>query len=148
MSRSIKQVLERKGSTFHWVIPEESVFSALAIMARFNTGCVLVMQADHLVGIFTERDYARKVVLKGLASREAAVGDLMTANPVTVDLDATVDEVMAIMTERRFRHMPVVHEGRVVGIVTIGDMVKAIVTEQQETIDQLESYIAGDFNNP
>lgn len=145
MTTSVRQILEQKGSTFHAVRPTDSVFDALSLMAQFDIGSVLVTQDDRLVGIFTERDYARKVVLKGLISRDVKVGDLMTANPQTVTLSHMVDEVMATMTEKRFRHLPVVEEGKVLGIVTIGDMVKSIVSQQQETIKHLESYIAGDL---
>ncbi|CAM5330329.1 CBS domain-containing protein [Thauera mechernichensis] len=145
MATSVRQILEQKGATFHAVRPTDSVFDALSLMAQFDVGSVLVIDNDRLVGIFTERDYARKVVLKGLMSRDVKVGDLMTANPHTVSLSHQVDEVMSIMTERRFRHLPVVEEGKVLGIVTIGDMVKSIVSHQKETIKHLESYIAGDL---
>lgn len=145
MTTSVKQILDQKGTVFHAVRPTDSVFDALSLMAQFDIGCVLVIDEDHLVGIFTERDYARKVVLKGLISRDVKVGDLMTSNPCTVTLSHTVDEVMHTMTENRFRHLPVVDHGKIVGIVTIGDMVKSIVNQQQATIRQLESYIAGDL---
>ncbi|HAF54690.1 MAG TPA: histidine kinase [Thauera sp.] len=145
MMTTVKQILEQKGSTFHAVRPTDSVFDALSLMAQFDIGCVLVTESDRLVGIFTERDYARKVVLKGLVSRDVKVGDLMTQAPYTVGLSGTADEVMATMTEKRFRHIPVVEGGRVLGIVTIGDMVKSIVSQQEKTIKQLESYIAGDL---
>lgn len=145
MATSVNQVLEQKGRTYHAVRPTDSVFDALALMAQFDIGCVLVTESDRLVGIFTERDYARKVVLKGLMSRDIKVGDLMTPNPCTVTPTYTVDAVMHTMTENRFRHLPVVEHGRIVGIVTIGDMVKSIVSLQQETIRHLESYIAGDL---
>ena len=145
MMTTVKQILEQKGSTFHAVRPTDSVFDALSLMAQFDIGCVLVTESDRLVGIFTERDYARKVVLKGLVSRDVKVGALMTQAPYTVGLSGTADEVMATMTEKRFRHIPVVEGGRVLGIVTIGDMVKSIVSQQEKTIKQLESYIAGDL---
>jgi CBS domain-containing protein len=106
---------------------------------------VLVTENDKLVGIFTERDYARKVVLKGLVSRDVKVGDLMTHKPFTVGLSGTADDVMATMTAKRFRHIPVVEGDKVLGIVTIGDMVKSIVSQHEKTIKQLESYIAGDL---
>ena len=145
MTTSIKQVLEQKGSTFHAVRPTDSVFDALSLMAQFDIGCVLVIEGDRLVGIFTERDYARKVVLKGLLSRDVRVGDLMTPNPSTVTPSHTVDTVMQTMTEKRFRHLPVVDQDKIVGIVTIGDMVKSVVSQQEATIKHLESYIAGDL---
>ncbi len=145
MVTSVKQVLEQKGSTFHAVRQTDSVFDALSLMAEFDIGCVLVTENDRLIGIFTERDYARKVVLKGIGSRDARVGDLMTANPCTVTPSNTIDEVMHTMTENRFRHLPVVQQGKIIGIVTIGDMVKSLVNQQQVTIKHLESYIAGDL---
>ena len=145
MMTTVKQILEQKGSAFHAVRPTDSVFDALSLMAQFDIGCVLVTESDKLVGIFTERDYARKVVLKGLGSRDVKVGDLMTHAPYTVGLSGTADDVMATMTTKRFRHIPVVEGGKVLGIVTIGDMVKSIVNQQEKTIKQLESYIAGDL---
>jgi len=145
MMTTVKQILEQKGSAFHAVRPTDSVFDALSLMAQFDIGCVLVTENDRLVGIFTERDYARKVVLKGLVSRDVKVGDLMTHAPYTVGLSGTADDLMATMTAKRFRHIPVVEDGKVLGIVTIGDMVKSIVSQQEKTIKQLESYIAGDL---
>ena len=145
MMTTVKQILEQKGSAFHAVRPTDSVFDALSLMAQFDIGCVLVTENDKLVGIFTERDYARKVVLKGLVSRDVKVGDLMTHAPYTVGLSGTADDVMATMTTKRFRHIPVVEGGKVLGIVTIGDMVKSIVNQHEKTIKQLESYIAGDL---
>ncbi|MDX5409911.1 MAG: CBS domain-containing protein [Thauera sp.] len=145
MMTTVKQILEQKGSAFHAVRPTDSVFDALSLMAQFDIGCVLVTENDKLVGIFTERDYARKVVLKGLVSRDVKVGDLMTHAPYTVGLSGTADDLMATMTAKRFRHIPVVEDGKVLGIVTIGDMVKSIVSQQEKTIKQLESYIAGDL---
>ena len=145
MMTTVKQILEQKGSAFHAVRPTDSVFDALSLMAQFDIGCVLVTESDKLVGIFTERDYARKVVLKGLGSRDVKVGDLMSHAPYTVGLSGTADDVMATMTTKRFRHIPVVEGGKVLGIVTIGDMVKSIVNQQEKTIKQLESYIAGDL---
>ena len=145
MMTTVKQILDQKGSAFHAVRPTDSVFDALSLMAQFDIGCVLVTESDKLVGIFTERDYARKVVLKGLGSRDVKVGDLMTHAPYTVGLSGTADDVMATMTTKRFRHIPVVEGGKVLGIVTIGDMVKSIVSQHEKTIKQLESYIAGDL---
>ena len=145
MMTTVKQILDQKGSAFHAVRPTDSVFDALSLMAQFDIGCVLVTESDKLVGIFTERDYARKVVLKGLGSRDVKVGDLMTHAPYTVGLSGTADDVMATMTTKPFRHIPVVEGGNVPGIVTIGDMVKSIVNQHEKTIKQLESYIAGDL---
>ncbi|ANQ86305.1 CBS domain-containing protein [Azoarcus olearius] len=145
MTVTVRQILEEKGSRTYSVRPDCSVFEALGVMAEFDIGSVIVVDNERLVGIFTERDYARKVVLKGLGSRDVSVSELMTPNPCTVTPTHTVDEVMAIMTENRFRHLPVVDHGRIVGMVTIGDMVKSVVSQQQATIRHLSSYIAGDI---
>lgn len=145
MTTTVKQILDQKGNKTISVRPEDTVFAALSLMAEFDIGSVIVTENDHLLGIFTERDYARKVVLKGLVSKDVRIGELMTPNPCTVSPSSTVDEVMRTMTENRFRHLPVVDHGRIVGIVTIGDMVKSIVSQQEATIRQLSSYISGDL---
>lgn len=145
MTTTVGQILAQKGNKAMAVLPESSVLDALLIMAEHDIGAVLVVEGERLVGIFTERDYARKVVLKGLVSRDVKIRELMTANPRTVTPSCTVDEVMQTMTENRFRHLPVVEEGKIAGIVTIGDMVKCIVSQQQATIEQLSNYIAGDL---
>lgn len=145
MTMTVRQILEQKGGGAYSVTPDVSVFDALAVMAKHDIGAVLVVQNDRLTGIFTERDYARKLVLKGLNSRDATVGELMTPNVCTVTPSHTVDEVMNIMTENRFRHLPVVERGKIVGIVTIGDVVKSIIVQQEMTINHLSNYIAGDI---
>lgn len=145
MTTSVRRILEQKGSRIYSVTSGVSVFDALAIMAERDIGGLLVIDDGHLTGIFTERDYARKVVLKGLVSRNVTVGELMTPNVCTVTPSHTVEEVMNIMTENRFRHLPVVDHGQLAGIVTIGDVVKSIVSQQQVTIQHLSSYIAGDL---
>ena len=143
MMTTVKQILEAKGGTFHAVRPTDSVFDALSLMAQFDIGCVLVTDGDKLVGIFTERDYARKVVLKGLASKDTKVGDLMTPNVLTVSPTHTIDDCMCIITNNHVRHLPVVDHGKVVGLISIGDAVKSVMEQQQATIDQLSGYIAG-----
>lgn len=145
MTTTVGQILAEKGNKAMSVAPDNSVFDALKVMAEFDIGAVLVTEGDQLVGIFTERDYARKVVLKGLVSRDVKVRELMTAHPFTVTPSNTVDEVMQTMTEKRFRHLPVIDDGKIVGIVTIGDMVKRIVSEHEATIQHLSNYIAGDL---
>ncbi|MCC4118337.1 CBS domain-containing protein [Aromatoleum toluclasticum] len=142
---TVRQILEQKGSTTHSVTPAVSVLDALAMMAKHDIGSVLVLENDRLVGIFTERDYARKLVLKGLNSREATVGDVMTPNVCTITPALAIDAVMNIMTENRFRHLPVVEHGNIVGIVTIGDVVKSIIDQQEKTISHLSNYIAGEL---
>lgn len=142
---SVKQVLDRKGYTTYSVAPEASVFDALGMMAQHDIGAVLVMDRGRLVGIFTERDYARKIVLKGLSSRHVKVGEMMTTNVQTVSPSDQITSVMNTMTNRRFRHLPVVDDGKVVGIITIGDVVKAVIEQQEVTIQHLSNYITGEI---
>jgi CBS domain-containing protein len=139
----VKDLLRNKGDQI-WSVPADAtVRDALQEMADKNIGAVLVMDRGHLAGIFSERDYARKVVLQGRRSDATLVGEVMTSQVVGVRLDDTVDECMAIMTEKRIRHLPVVAGGEVAGIVSIGDVVKSIISEQQFLIEQLELYITG-----
>ncbi len=142
---TVKQVLDKKGYKTFSVTPDASVFDALTLMAEHDIGGVLVIENDRLVGIFTERDYARKIVLKGLSSRSVKVGDLMTTNVQTIGPSDQITSVMATMTNKRFRHLPVLDEGRTIGIITIGDVVKAVIQEQEATIQHLANYIAGDI---
>lgn len=147
MSMSVKQVLEKKGSKVFSVGPDATVMEALTAMAEHDIGAVVVTEASRLVGIFTERDYARKVALRGKSSKDTNISELMTPNVCTITPSHTMDQVMNIMTENRFRHLPVVDHGQIVGIVTIGDVVKAVIAMQEATIAQLSSYIAGDIAN-
>ncbi|MEN9491719.1 MAG: hypothetical protein RJA63_2168 [Pseudomonadota bacterium] len=142
---TVGQILTRKSTQIYSVSPDHSVLDALKLMAGKDISAVLVIEGERLVGIFTERDYARKVILQGRNSRESRIGELMTQNLLTVSPTQTVEEIMAIMTENRFRHLPVVDHGQVIGIVTIGDTVKAMLDQQQQTIRQLSGYIAGDL---
>lgn len=146
MTTTVQQVLEQKGAVTHAVTPDATVIEALALMAERDIGAVLVLQGAQMVGIFTERDYARKVALKGLSSKDSRVKDLMTPNVCTITPSHTIDEVMSIMTQNRFRHLPVVDHGRICGIITIGDVVKSVIAEHEATIQQLSSYIAGDIS--
>ena len=143
MATTVQQILQKKGGTCHNVTPDTTVLDALKLMAERNISAVLVNEGARLVGIFTERDYARKVVLRGLASKDTRVGDLMTQNILTVSPSHTIDDCMAIMTKNHIRHLPVVAQGKLAGIVSIGDAVKSVMEQQQATIDQLSSYIAG-----
>ncbi len=145
ITATVKQVLEQKGNVTYSVTPDTSVFDALAMMALHDIGAVLVMDTGRLVGIFTERDYARKIVLKGLSSRNVKVGEMMTTNVQTITVSDQIAEVMGTMTNKRFRHLPVLDDGKVVGIITIGDVVKAVIQEQETTIQHLANYIAGDI---
>jgi CBS domain-containing protein len=138
-----KDILKYKGHSVHAVRPDDTVLKALGVMAEEDIGAVLVMDGAELVGILTERDYARKVALAGRSSKDSPVRAIMTSELVWVAPHRTIDECMALMTERRVRHLPVVENRRVVGVVSIGDLVKATIDEQEFTINQLKSYIAG-----
>ena len=136
-------ILRFKGRTVRSVRPTDTVLAALGVMAEHDIGAVLVLEGEQLVGILTERDYARKVVLAGLSSKDAPVSAIMTADVICVAPQLSVDECMSLMTERRVRHLPVVDGRRVIGLISIGDLVKATIDEQEFTITQLKSYIAG-----
>jgi CBS domain-containing protein len=139
--RPIRQLLDAKSHEIFSVSPNASVFDALNILAETDVGALLVMDGDRMVGIFSERDYARRVVLQGKSSRETQVREVMTERIVCVQPNQTVEEAMAMMTEVRCRHLPVVEHGRVIGVVSIGDLVKEIISEQEFLIQQLETYI-------
>jgi len=145
ITTTVRQVLDKKGGTTYSVTPDTLVFDALKLMAQHDIGAVLVTEGSQLVGIFTERDYARKLALKGLSSKDVRVGDMMTGAVATVPATEKVTEVMGIMSRRRFRHLPVMDAGQLVGIITIGDVVKTVIDEQETTIRQMASYISGDF---
>ena len=140
MSATVRQMLAGRGPVIS-VAPQTTVFDALQLMAEHNIGAVLVLTGECLVGIFSERDYARKVVLRGLSSKSTPVGDLMTGKVITVDQSWTADQCMALMTQHHIRHLPVVDGGQVLGIISIGDAVKAVVDEQRFEIGQLTNYI-------
>jgi CBS domain-containing protein len=140
---TVAQLLEVKGTQIFCVSPKDSVLHAIEIMATRHVGALLVMEQGALLGIISERDYARKVILKNRSSRDTPVGDIMTAPAVTVTAEDTVHHCMQIMTEGRFRHLPVVLADRVVGMLSIGDLVKAVIADQSRQIEQLERYIAG-----
>jgi CBS domain-containing protein len=140
---TVGQLLKRKGGQVFSVAPVDSVLRSIELMASWHVGALLVMQQGSLLGIVSERDYARKVILKNRSSHDTSVADIMTAPAVTVTPEDTVHHCMELMTEGRFRHLPVLESGRVVGILSIGDLVKAVIEEQNEKIEQLERYIAG-----
>ena len=140
---TVKDILESAGGEIWSVRSEQSVLDAIRLMAEKGIGAVLVIDNGRLSGIFSERDYARKVILEDRASHNTPVSDIMTRDPVTTTRAASVAECLSLMTEKRFRHLPVVEDGRVLGIISIGDLVKMVIAEQQYTIDQLEHYIAG-----
>jgi CBS domain-containing protein len=136
-------LLSSKGGSLWSTAPDATVYDALRVMAEKDVGALLVMEAGELVGIISERDYARKVVLKGKTSRETRVAEIMTERPICIRTDQTIEEAMALMTNRRIRHLPVLAEGKLAGVISIGDVVKDIISEQEFTIHQLENYITG-----
>jgi CBS domain-containing protein len=138
---TVRHLLEHKGRALFSIEPEDPVLEAIRMMADRHVGALLVMRGTELAGIVSERDYARKVVLLGRSSAETPVWQIMSSPVVTVELDTSVQDCMRVMTERRIRHLPVVEGGRVVGMISIGDLVRAVIEEQQQTIEQLESYI-------
>ena len=144
--RSVRQLLEAKsadrGSAVHAIRPEAPVLDAIRLMAERHIGAVLVMEGPRLAGILSERDYARKVVLQGRSSSNTPVADIMTAQVVTTAPDDTADHCMQVMTERRIRHLPVLEGSDVVGVISIGDLVKAVIEDQQVELDHLQRYIA------
>lgn len=140
---SVRHILEGKGNNVWSVTPETTVFDALKLMSEKNLGAVLVQHEGHLDGIFSERDYARKIILKGKSSKETTVDEIMTAEVVTVEPKHSIEDCMALMTSQRVRHLPVLDGGKVVGVISIGDVVKSIISDQEETIKHLENYISG-----
>ena len=141
--QTVRGLLDTKGREVWSVNPDDSVYSALERMAEKNIGALLVCEDDRVVGIFSERDYARKVVLHGLVSRDVPVHQVMTTDVITVAPAHTLEECMALMTNRHDRHLPVLEEDRLVGVISIGDVVKAVISEQQFVIDEMTNYISG-----
>jgi CBS domain-containing protein len=143
--KSVAQILKSKPEqTVHTITPSTSVFDAVRRMAEKNIGALLVMEDVKIVGIITERDYARKIILMGRSSKETPVRDIMTSPVMYVRPDQTNEECMALMTDNRVRHLPVMDNGKLIGLISIGDLVKDIIAEQKFTIQQLEHYIMGD----
>ncbi len=140
---TVKDLLTAKGSSVSTISPQANVYEALAIMAEKNIGALVVVSEEKVVGVVSERDYARKVVLKGRSSKEIAVKDIMSSAVVSVSPAQTVEECMAIMTEKRYRHLPVLDNRKLVGIISIGDLVKSIISEQKFMIENLKNYISG-----
>jgi len=143
MRTTVRDMLSAKGGTVWSVTPETPVVEALRMMAEKNVGAVVVRRGDTLAGILSERDYARKVVLKGKSSKDTPVGDIMTSRVAFVRPDQTTDDCMALMTAKHVRHLPVLESGDLVGIISIGDVVKAVIADLHFSIEQLESYING-----
>ncbi len=141
--KTLKQLLDEKGQEVWSIAPDDTVFNAIKLMAQKKIGALGVKKDGKLIGIITERDYARKVILKEKVSKETPISDIMTTRVVYARSDQSTDECMALMTEKRVRHLPVFEQGKLIGIVSIGDLVKAIIAEQQFVIEQLEQYING-----
>lgn len=140
---TVRQLLVLKGDYIWSIYPDSSVFEALRLMADKDVGALLVMDGEKMVGIMSERDYARKVVLLGKLSRETAVSEIMTPKVITVHPDQTIEECMEMMTAKRVRHLPVFENDRVIGMISIGDVVRDIIYRQRETIKGLEKYVSG-----
>ena len=139
----VSQFLEKKGHDVWWVAPETTVFDALQLMANKKVGALLVLEEDSLVGVFSERDYARKVILKGKSSKDTPVRDIMSTKIVCVAPNQSTEECMSLMTEKRIRHLPVMDGEKLIGIISIGDVVKAVIADREDIIEQLEHYITG-----
>jgi len=142
---TVRQLLQVKGNQVWSVSPETTIFEALQLMAEKNVGAVLVLRNDKVVGIFSERDYARKVILKGKSSKTSTVGEVMTREVLYVSPDDTIEDCMALMTAKRTRHLPVIENGRLGGLISIGDVVKEIISDREFTIHELERYITGGY---
>ncbi|MCP4418206.1 MAG: CBS domain-containing protein [Chloroflexi bacterium] len=139
----IRQLIERKGNEIWFTSPEDTVYDALLLLAEKNIGALLVIQDGQLVGIVSERDYARKVALQGKTSMQTPVREIMTKNVVTISPQSSVNDAMMLMTHKQFRHLPVIEDDNIIGIISIGDLVKSIIADQAFTINQLEKYITG-----
>jgi CBS domain-containing protein len=140
---TVRDILRGKGNRIWWISPQATVFDALELMAEKNVGALVVLDGKKITGIFSERDYARKVILKGKASKETAVEEIMTSEVISVRPGQSVEECMALMTDKRIRHLPVLEREKLVGLISIGDVVKAIISDKEFIIKQLEKYIMG-----
>ena len=139
----VKHLLQGKGNAIYSITPEAPVLEAIKHMAEHRIGALLVMRGEQLVGVMSERDYARKVILQGRSSSQTAVSDIMSGTPLTVSPDTDVFDCMRLCTDSRIRHLPVVEDGKLVGVISIGDLVKAVIDAQAEQIEHLERYITG-----
>lgn len=141
--RTVQQLIDEKGHDILSIGPDDSVFDAIQKMAKANIGALMVIEGDRPVGIFTERDYARNVILKGKSSPTTPVREIMTARVVYARPEQTVEQCMAVMTEKHIRHLPVLRDEKLIGMISIGDLVKSIIADQKFTIEQLEQFIHG-----
>ena len=139
--KTVKELIQAKGNEYWWVEPETPVLDALNMMAVKNVGALLVLDSGELVGILSERDYARKVILKGKSSKDTPASEIMSENVAYVTPDHSVQECMALMTNRRIRHLPVMEDQEIAGVISIGDVVKAIISDQEFIIEQLDQYV-------
>lgn len=140
---TVGQVMRKKGYGYHGIGPGATAYDGLEVMAEKNIGALLVVEEGRLIGVFSERDYARKVILKGKASKSTTVRDVMTGSPISVNPAMTLRDCMVMMTHNRVRHLPVLDNGVLLGVVSIGDVVNSIISEQESTIEELQEYIAG-----
>lgn len=139
----VKDILDKKGYQFWFVSPENTVYEALEMMASRDVGALMVVDKGRLVGMLSERDYSRKIILRGLSSKSSKVGDLMSKEVIGVNPETTIDDCMALMTSRRIRHLPVLQKDTIIGIISIGDVVNSIIQDQHIIIQDLENYIYG-----
>jgi len=142
---TVKEILDQKGHTAWTISPEATVLEALELMSKKGLGALVVLEKDEVAGIMSERDYARKIILMGRQSQDTPVRDIMTREVYGVHLETTADECMVLMTDKHIRHLPVCKDGKLAGIISIGDVVKAIMTQQKVTIENLENYIMGKY---
>jgi CBS domain-containing protein len=140
--KTVQQILNTKPAQIYSVTPTTSVLDALKLMTEKNISALLIMDDEHLAGIFTERDYARKIILQGKSSKDTPISEAMTVSPITVSPADSIDLCMQIMTDKHIRHLPVLKDNAAIGMVSIGDVVKFIIADQKQTISQLESYIS------
>ncbi len=142
---TVRKVLSNKGGHVWRIAPQATAYEALQLMADRDIGALLVVDGEDIVGVFSERDYARKVILKGRSSKVTSVGELMNSPVFYIEPDKTIEECMALMTAKRMRHLPVLEHGRLIGMISIGDVVNALITEQKITISDLENFITGGY---
>jgi CBS domain-containing protein len=139
----VRKLLESKGNDVWSISPDDSVYDALLLLAEKNIGALLVLEEGELVGIISERDYARKIILLGKTSMKTPVREIMTEEVISVGPESTIEEAMALMTDKRIRHLPVMEANKMIGVISIGDLVKSIIADQEFMIAQLEKYISG-----
>jgi len=142
---SVKQILEKKGHDIWVISPQAKIFDALKLMSEKNIGALIVVDKSRVAGVISERDYARKVILKGKSSKDARIEQIMTPHVYGVHPETTAEECMALMTEKHIRHLPVIDKDRLLGVVSIGDIVKAVISEQKVTIEHLKNFIMGKY---